>query len=123
MFQKYKFGKFDWVEGIATIATINGVDDVVAYRTCMIPGLAVTQGPFGLWCVTHDASGRRMNDCFFEVLRNAIEAVEEECAGLDWVSIKADGVSDPPEEYVRAAQMVFMQADYETETLDMAFNR
>lgn len=105
-----------WIEGHGSIETEVGTMPTIAFRTPMIPGIAVTYAGLGIWTITVEHVGRMIPDAEFELLESAIAAVEDNSDGIDWASLKIDNV---PQRVIIAGREMSIAAMDETDMLSI----
>ena len=104
--------KFEWVEGTTLIATINGLHEVPCFRTCMIPGIAITYSGGGTWTLTHELEGRTLRkESHFYELAFALSFAEKHCTGIDWGAIKIGPLPAYLDSFLRELQIAILQED------------
>ena len=109
--------KHTWIEGYGAIETDMGTMTTIAFRTPMIPGVAVTYAGMGIWTITAEHLGRNIPDAKFELLESAILAVEVNGEGIDWANIAINNV---PKNIIEAGRAMAMDARDEADMLEMA---
>lgn len=77
--------KHVWFKGTCTIATDHVPMEVPCWRSCWMPGVAITEEGGGMWVITHEKSGYCIcSDAAFFLPHNAIRAAETHLSKYDF---------------------------------------
>lgn len=112
--------RYKWFGGTAIITTEGGFKEARAFRTCMIPGLAITENGAGHWALTHERSGYGSpENQLFRVLECAISFAEKHARKIDWTRDRED---TSQEEFELLAEELYFAVSAEEEALDELLN-
>jgi len=109
--------KYRWEEGVCGILTEHGVFETLAFRTSMIPGIAITYAGVGRWTITLEASGMSLTGTF-RMLYTAIRVAENFCADFKWFKVKPTPNGQPPKQLKKVVDEIYWAAEKEAAELD-----